>query len=455
LRKLKKGQNLKLIQEISDFKTNLTKDLSLDELKNEYQNVLSSFENFVLATIEKDKTSNKVLELILDSSTKISKEKNSNILLSLLADLGKDLVLSDRCTIWLIDEENGVFWTKIAHGITDIKIPLDTGIIGEVYMNQKSQIVNDPYTHPKFNKEVDVKTQYRTYSIAAVPIFDNNDKMIGVFQAINKLNETRKFTKDDVRYLNIAVSYASKILDTDHLSAENKYHIAEQKKASKKQKDMLVNQISTSEEFETLVFYKASDILSGDSYSIYKTSDGGILFYVLDAMGHGVVPSLTSFSVASVVKRALDNKMSFEELADELARGLEYILSDMEQLSCSFFYLNPKTNILKYFNAGMYPTVLKNNGKISELKANNIPFMDFYSPIKIDKIELNKFEAILVFTDGLVEDSHYSIEKDELYELINRDFLQNRLDVLVEKTLEDDLTVVLIENKEFKNDKSN
>lgn len=56
--------------------------------------------------------------------------------------------------------------------------------------------MEDAYKDTRFNKEFDKKNNYRTKTILAVPIKDQNHHVIGAVQAINKLSDTR-FTFDD------------------------------------------------------------------------------------------------------------------------------------------------------------------------------------------------------------------------------------------------------------------
>ncbi len=398
--------------------------------------------------VEKEKHLHKIIDIILDYSTKISKEQNSETLLLILADFGKTIVESDRATLWLIDETEEVFWTKVGHGISNIKIPLSMGIIGEVYATKETITVNDPYNHPKFNPEIDKKTNYKTNSILATPIFDKKGNMIGVFQAINKLNEQQQFLPEDTQLFNIVVSYISNILDVDHLAQENKYFIQEQTKAAQKQQAMLVNELKNDDKLDVTVYFKPYDFLSGDSYSLHKLPDGGYLIYVLDAMGHGIVPSLTCVSVLSFVKKGIEERLTFSELANAFGKSLEYILSDLEQLSATFIHIDKDLQYVEYFSAGMYPTLVKNGDEIIELKANNIPFMNFFLSIKVDRIETPNFEKLLVYSDGITEDTNYYIEKDDMHTMLDRDVLANYFEVIKDKKMDDDVTAVLIEKKE-------
>jgi response regulator RpfG family c-di-GMP phosphodiesterase len=155
----------------------------------------------------------KLLGIIFDYLSKIAKERNIDTILELIADFGRDVVTADRCTVWLIDERKNILWTRVAHGVDRIEIPRDKGIAGVVATSGDSLIINDPYSDPRFDKEVDKKTGYATYGIIALPIRDSKGKMIGVVQVLNSLTPLRKFTEKDQQHLVLAASYAGNQLE--------------------------------------------------------------------------------------------------------------------------------------------------------------------------------------------------------------------------------------------------
>ncbi|HAK45828.1 MAG TPA: hypothetical protein DCO79_07915 [Spirochaeta sp.] len=153
-------------------------------------------------------TAVKLLDTIFDYLTRIARERNIDKILRLIADFGRDVVSADRCTVWLLDESKNILWTRVAHGVDRIEIPRDKGIAGVVATTGNPLIINDPYSDPRFDKEVDKKTGYRTYGIIALPIRDSAGKMIGVVQVLNSLTPLKKFTKKDQQHLVLAASYA-------------------------------------------------------------------------------------------------------------------------------------------------------------------------------------------------------------------------------------------------------
>jgi serine phosphatase RsbU (regulator of sigma subunit) len=440
------------IDDLIDGKTETTNeivDLVLNYSKEQESDIHETLDFIFQYSVEKEKRLHNIIDIILEYSTKISRETDNDTLLLTLTDFGKTLVESDRATLWLIDREEEVFWTKVGHGIDNIKIPLTAGIVGEVYEQEQTIIVNDPYSYPKFNPAIDKQTNYLTKSILATPIYNKDDKMIGIFQAINKLNDENKFSNDDSQLFNIAISYIANILDVDQLAQANKYFIDEQTKAAMKQQALLVNELKNDKLLDIRIHFKPYDFLSGDSYSLHRFPDGGYLIYVLDAMGHGIVPSLTCVSVLSNIKNALNENLSFFELAQSFGKGLEHILADNEQLSASFYYIDKDLTYIEWFSAGMYPTIVEDSRGIHYLKANNIPFMDFmFGDIKVDRIEVEGFNKLLVYSDGITEDERFVVEKDEMYTMLDPELLSNYFEVISDKQMDDDVTALLIMRRE-------
>jgi response regulator RpfG family c-di-GMP phosphodiesterase len=151
-------------------------------------------------------------KLIFEYITRIQKETEIDNILLLLSKMARELIGSDRCTLWLYDDVDDIFWTKIAHGLSnEIKIPSDQGIVGLARKENKSFIVNDPYSHPSFNHTIDAETGYKTNNIMVVPLTDKQNNVIGIYQAINKLNGD--FGEDDISYLTIVSVYSLEIIE--------------------------------------------------------------------------------------------------------------------------------------------------------------------------------------------------------------------------------------------------
>lgn len=110
----------------------------------------------------------------------------------------------------------------------EIRFPIGTGIAGQVALNGEILNISDAYADPRFNREVDAQTGYKTETILCMPIFIRGS-LIGVVQMVNK--RSGPFTKDDedsfetfAVYCGLALHHA-KLFDKIRRS-EQKYRVA-------------------------------------------------------------------------------------------------------------------------------------------------------------------------------------------------------------------------------------
>ena len=160
-----------------------------------------------------------LLSTIFEYMGKMSTETDIAKMLLLLADLGTKLVQADRCTVWLHEASSQRVWTVAGHGVERITIADNSGFVGRSIQTGSVINVEDAYLDKRFNKAVDRETGYRTRSILCIPFTNQEGKIIGAFQAINKLGE-HHFTKKDETLLTFASTYAGKSLDTFILHQE-------------------------------------------------------------------------------------------------------------------------------------------------------------------------------------------------------------------------------------------
>lgn len=165
-------------------------------------------------------TPQQLLEIIFDYVAKIAKEKNMDKVLLLMADLGRALIVADRCTLWLLDQKHNQLWTKVAHGVDEIRVPVDSGLVGASIKTGEPILIDDAYLDSRFNRNVDKETGYRTQAVLVIPIRNNEGQIIGAYQAINKMTAAGKFSIKDLEYLALAASYSGKSLELALLNQE-------------------------------------------------------------------------------------------------------------------------------------------------------------------------------------------------------------------------------------------
>jgi putative ABC transport system ATP-binding protein len=112
---------------------------------------------------------------------------------------------AERVTIFLVDAAKGTLRSRMAlqeDGVSaDIEIPITSGIAGYVARTGETMNVQDAYSHPAFNRDVDAKTGFRTKSILCMPIKDMQQQVFAVAQLLNK-SGGGTFSAEDERDFN-------------------------------------------------------------------------------------------------------------------------------------------------------------------------------------------------------------------------------------------------------------
>ena len=169
---------------------------------------------------EKSLGANEILEVIFTYLAEVSSTHEYDKILEILANMGRALSGADRCTIWIVNREKRTLWTKVAQGINKLEIPMDSGIVGSAVSSGERELIDDVYFDERFNKSIDKKTGYRTKSMMVIPMFDNEENIIGAFQVINHSGAREKFDLRDMERLTLASTYAAETLMSAKLSQE-------------------------------------------------------------------------------------------------------------------------------------------------------------------------------------------------------------------------------------------
>lgn len=163
-----------------------------------------------------------MLKKLLEISIKLSSEKNLDNLLNLIVDYSLDFLNAERATVFLYDEKNNELFSKVGTSVnqTEIRFSIDIGIAGYAVKSGQSIILEDPYNHPLFNKEIDSKTGFKTRNILTVPMKNVENNVIGVFQILNKISG--KFTEEDLEYAQAFASISAVAIENARLIEKQK-----------------------------------------------------------------------------------------------------------------------------------------------------------------------------------------------------------------------------------------
>jgi putative methionine-R-sulfoxide reductase with GAF domain len=163
--------------------------------------------------------------LIMDTD-RADREKRAKELQSIfesVMDQGHDLLGCQRAALFMVDDAKKEVWSRVATGTGGkiIKTSMDAGLVGACVTTGKTVNVANAYDDPRFNQNIDKSTGYTTRSVLCMPIKDNNGKIIGAIEMMNKKAEDGSdtvFDETDERMLTMLASHVSsfiRIVETD------------------------------------------------------------------------------------------------------------------------------------------------------------------------------------------------------------------------------------------------
>ncbi|EAQ29335.1 Adenylate/Guanylate Cyclase [Erythrobacter sp. NAP1] len=159
----------------------------------------------------------KQLQMILDVSRQVASLETLDAVLDTLVTVAVETTGAERGSLFLHDASSGELYSRIAQGMKrrEIRI-LDTiGIAGTTFQSGEGLIIHDPYTDPRFNKDVDAQTGFTTTSILASPIRNARGETIGVAQVLNKV--AGEFNEQDLQVLEGITSQCAITLESMQL----------------------------------------------------------------------------------------------------------------------------------------------------------------------------------------------------------------------------------------------
>ncbi|MFH1489238.1 MAG: protein kinase [Pseudomonadota bacterium] len=126
---------------------------------------------------------------IFEINKVFSQEKDLDKLLFRVVHEITTAMNAERSTLYIYDSDNQEIWAKVAEGLEDrkvIRLPIGKGIAGAAAGELRTEVVNDPYGDPRFNREVDAKTGFRTRNMVCMPVLGSEVELLGVIQVLNK-----------------------------------------------------------------------------------------------------------------------------------------------------------------------------------------------------------------------------------------------------------------------------
>lgn len=184
---------------------------------NEMLGVLrSAFAPALKIAIEQEQRTQQIVRLkkILEITHTWGQTDCMASLLEAMAETATELLEADRASIFLWDRPNKMLVGRPALGIKkggELRIPEDTGIVGEVVQSREPRRVGGGVDDDKIDRVVDRETGYTTKTLLCVPLIGPGGQCRGAFEVLNKKHGT--FTPDDEQALTELAAHAAVALE--------------------------------------------------------------------------------------------------------------------------------------------------------------------------------------------------------------------------------------------------
>jgi sigma-B regulation protein RsbU (phosphoserine phosphatase) len=300
--------------------------------------------------------------------------------------------------------------------------------------------------------------------LLTIPIIYKNE-VKGIFVLIDKESRGTRdnFTEDDKKLLSAFANQAAVAIENARLyriSLEKERIQREIELAAEIQKNLIP------ESFPSLPGYDISGVcipcrtVGGDYYNYFLLPDGRILIAVADVSGKGVSAALFVSSINSVLHAQIDQDYDLLKVIGILSKAIYQSITAGKYATAFFLEIDPARSRIRCINAGHNPPIMLtgDNHKIELTEGGFCIGMFKDSIYKSQELPFNKGDQILIYTDGVTEQTN---EKDDYFgeeplsdilisninstaAEINQRIIQSVYQFSNKKQLQDDMTLVMI-----------
>ncbi len=343
---------------------------------------------------------------LLKINEALTAETDFDILLGLIVNQSSGLLDAERATLYLLDENQGELWSRVAQGveIKEIRLAVGKGIAG--YVARENQILNipDAYLDNRFDATHDLSSGFRTRNILAVPMHDRQARLVGVLQVINK---REAFTADDEELLVALSSTAAIAIQNARLLDE----VAEKQRmqrdleiAGQIQRSLLPQTMPKVEGLDIYALCRPSKEMNGDYYNVMEFSGNKIGIMVADVCGKSVPAAFLMALAHNTVRMAMHNGQPPRAVLSEANHWL-YEQMGERYVAVTYLLFDSENMTLTVSNAGQptYPLVIRDEQLIS-IEVSGIP-LGLDDEVEYQEVSclIQPGDLIIACTDGVVE----------------------------------------------------
>jgi sigma-B regulation protein RsbU (phosphoserine phosphatase) len=349
------------------------------------------------------------LESLIEASKSLNTTLDLDELLKVILDLAMKNLDADRGTIYLLDDQRKELWSKVLKGkeLVEIRLPLGMGIAGHVAESGKTVNLEDAWKDKRFFSGFDVRTGYVTRTMLCMPMRNRGDKVIGVFQMINKKGGA--FDLEDERFLRAFSDHVALAIENAYLlqaRVEMERVDKEIQIAAEIQNKLLPKELPIIDGYEIDAMAIPCKTIGGDYYDVVPIEDDSYILVVADVSGKGIPASLLVSTLNAALHAYLQTSMSLTDLVQKLNMMIYKNTPSERYITFFIAVLNTRRNQLMYVNAGHnFPyKIVKGQKEFVHLTVGGLPLGMFdHAEYQSETIDIQPSDILVFYSDGVTE----------------------------------------------------
>jgi phosphoserine phosphatase RsbU/P len=295
------------------------------------------------------------LEPILAVTRNLAAPFDLMTMLSEVVNAAKQVLDADRGTVWLYDAATDELVLQVATGIEPLRVPADSGIAGSCARHRQVINVPDCYADPRFNPDLDRRTDYRTRCMLTLPLVDHKDVLVGVLQVLNKADGV--FDADDEAVATALAAQCAVALQRVRMTEA----LIEGEKMRQQLEMARVVQMSTLPScmpavpgYDVFGTFEPADLTGGDTFDL-ALLEQGLLVVLGDATGHGIAPALYVTQMHAMLRMAFRMGADLETAFTQVNNQLAHTLPDDRFITAFIGLLDTAAHRLRFHSGGQAP----------------------------------------------------------------------------------------------------
>jgi sigma-B regulation protein RsbU (phosphoserine phosphatase) len=365
------------------------------------------------------------LHFLMEATKALASTLDLGELLGRILEVAKTQADAERGTLFLVDEKTEEIWSLIAHGLEkrEIRLPLGSGIAG--YVAKSGEILNipDAYADPRFNREVDAQTGFRTRNILCLPIRNKSGKIIAALQLLNKRHGG--FTPEDVDFLLTLSDHMALALENAQLHRallEKERLEREMALARDIQRGLLPERAPLLPGFDIALMNEPCYEVGGDYYDFLPLDSDTLLVVIADVEGKGMSSAMIMSNVQATLRALVLNLRSLNHLAVSLNRMILAGTRGGKYLTMFLGLIDIPRKTIGYITCGhVPPVVVRAEGEPVNLTEGGM-VVGLLDNVRYDEgqFKFQTGDVLVLCTDGITEAMDEEQEEYGMERLVNR-----------------------------------